>query len=130
MGKVLFQAAFPNPKATAYMVMDADGSNVALLTGRLFYDQAEVRDATTADGGRYAYAEQERGPNQGGLTQIWVYDPQYDSRTTWTRFGAGTAWWPAWSPGGDRVAFTANEAGQRRDLRDEQGPVVPRTADR
>ncbi|MFN8468683.1 MAG: hypothetical protein U0X20_24205 [Caldilineaceae bacterium] len=110
VGKILFQAAFPNPKATAFMVMDPDGANPSVLGGRSFYDQAELRDATTA-AGAYAYAEQENGPNQGGLTQIWVYDKASNSRRPWTKFGAGTAWWPAWSPGGNRIAFTSNEPG-------------------
>ncbi len=74
------------------MLMDSDGANVAVLTGCIFYEQAEVRDATTLSGDRYTYAEQAGGPNQGGLTQIWVYDRTYESRQPWTKFGAGTAW--------------------------------------
>ncbi len=108
-GKILFLSDL---LGTAAYAINPDGTGLALLTSRQFYDRAKARDAYSADRRFYAFARNENAVSQGGLIQIYYRDAFYTSTLhQMTYFGAGTAWLPAWSPVDERVALVSNESG-------------------
>jgi Tol biopolymer transport system component len=89
---------------TEVFVMDPDGGNVAWLTQRYPYDQA--RQQLALRGARRVVVQ----PDNRGVPQLYLVDPRYDLVQPITRL-TGSAYHPAWMPGGDVIAFVSTEAG-------------------
>jgi hypothetical protein len=113
-GKIVFLTNFRgNPRAPNAMVMNPDGTDVALLTTNLFYNQAAARDNFSADGRYRVYSLREGGgtANNAGLTQLFYDDAFYNSTGhQLTYFGTGVAWSPAWSPTSETIALVSSES--------------------
>jgi len=111
VGKILFLSDLRtgNPNRPDAYVMNPDGTGVARLTSRDFYDRAKQRDAYSVDKHFFAYSKRE----QGGKQRIQVFydnvDDGYAKQLTY--FGSGVAWDAVWSPVEDLVAFVSNESG-------------------
>ena len=111
IGKILFKSyARGNERRIDYLVMNPDGTDVAILTSNFFYVQAEAQDAISPDQQKEVMALREQVIDQRGKFQIFVDNAEYDTLKPITFFGAGTAWAPVWSPTGERVAFVSNES--------------------
>ena len=112
-------------------VMNPDGSGVALLTSRLFYNRALLRDAYSADQRFFVFARREEQFGTRGKFQIYYDDAFYDSSTQATFFGAGTAWDPVWSPDGNSIALVSNESSNDEIwvVRKDEWPAVQLTKD-
>jgi hypothetical protein len=113
LGKIVFLSFYRNiPWAPDPMVINPDGSDPGLLTSRVFYDRAILRDAYSATKQYRAYALPEGGgeAHNAGLIQIFYDDLVYGSRHQLTYFGVGTAWAPAFSPTQDVVALVSSES--------------------
>ncbi len=91
-------------------VMDADGSNVTLLSGRAVYDTALARDSFSADQRFRAYVEDFLRFDGRRVPGIYFQDYYYDATEQLTRFGAGIAWMPAWSPTREQIALVSNDS--------------------
>lgn len=90
-------------------VMDADGSNVTLLSDRAVYDTALARDSFSADQRFRAYVEDFLRFDGQRVPGIYYQDSYYSATEQLTRFGKGIAWMPAWSPTREQIAFVSNE---------------------
>jgi Tol biopolymer transport system component len=114
-GKILFLTAYRgNPRQPNAMMMNPDGTEIALLTTNFFYSQAAARDELSADKRYRVYSLHEAGgeAHNAGLVQIFYDDYFYNStQHQLTYFGAGVAWAPTWSPTDERVAFVSSESG-------------------
>jgi len=88
------------------LVMDPDGSNVALLTNRWVYEATAEREALSPDGHYLVY--QERGRH--GL-DLFLHDLRYGIATQLTYVGTGAAYDPAWSPDNYHIVFASNQEG-------------------
>ena len=106
VGKLLFLADNDGRRGAEAYLMNPDGSDVALLTSLEFYNRAQAREAYSADR-RYHTFVQSSG---SGQKQIVYRDTLYGSEQSLTRFGAGNAWDPRWSPTADMIVFVANES--------------------
>ena len=97
---------------TRVYIINPDGSGLGQLTADWPYVRAEARDAFSADKRQRALALRD------GTGRIQIFDVEMSpagvptgSPAQTTRFGAGIAWAPAWSPTDDRIAFVSNESG-------------------
>lgn len=96
---------------TRSYVMKSDGTEIGLLTQKYPYARAVARDAYSADRQFRAFALKQQEFGKKGRIQI-LYDwYTYGTVHITTKFGAGTAWQPSWSPVDDRIAFISNESG-------------------
>ncbi len=114
VGKILFLSPYlarNRNQPNAFMV-NPDGTGLALLKTREFYDRAKAHDAYSADKRFYAYAQREPLGGLSGLIQIYWNDGEYGSQGhQLTYFGIGTAWAPAFSPvDAETVALVSNES--------------------
>lgn len=103
-GKILFRSN--RDGFDAVYVMNPDGTNIGMLTADWPYELALEQEARSNDG-RYLALVQ----NDTNGTQIHVLDAPFNLRKQVTFFGNGTSWDPALDPGGFRIAFNSNEAG-------------------
>ena len=111
VGKILFLSDELSgaPGRPDVFMMNPDGSGLAKLTGREFYDRAKARDAMAPDRRYQAFAEQEQGGSK--RIQIFYNDTEFGTVKQLTYYGVGVAWDPAWSPVEDLAAFVATESG-------------------
>ncbi|MEZ4866302.1 MAG: hypothetical protein R3C14_33605 [Caldilineaceae bacterium] len=106
-GKLLFYSDRNGGKDL--MVMDPDGSNVALWTGGApgwIYAQA-TRFEAVAPGGRYQVVV---SSEQISNLQLWALDLVAGTRQQLTYFKA-IAYDPVWSPAGNPIAFVSADPG-------------------
>ena len=112
VGKILFLSDYlgttRQPKA---FMINPDGTGLALLSSRAFYDRAKERDAYSADKRYYAYSLSEPLGDREANVQIYYDDYFYNSTGhQLTYFGFGKAWSPTWSPADDSVvALVSND---------------------
>ena len=107
VGKILFLGDIDNRGGPEVYMMAPDGSGVARLSSREFYDRATARDAYSSDRRFYAFVRRENTEPQE--RQIFASDAFYSSERQLTHFGGGTTTWdPAWSPTAEVVAFVSN----------------------
>ena len=107
LGKILFISNMRG-KIEAFAV-NPDGTGAALLTSKLPYDYAAMRDTYSANNSMRAFSEREIDGNY--LVQVFMLDLTYSAKLQLTKFGSGTAWSPAWSPTDDVVALVSSESG-------------------
>lgn len=89
------------------MVMDPDGSNVALWTGdHWLYEQAKQKEDRSPDRQFRVVVSD----NQSVLLQLWLINQQNGERIRLTDFQAIT-YDPVWSPRGNQIAFVSAEPG-------------------
>ncbi len=110
VGKILFLADVNGDKKPEAYMMNPDGSEVARMTSLEFYNRANERETYSADQRFRAFSRKDREDGTKGLNQIFYNDYFYSSMTQLTKFGAGTAWDPAWSPTSETVAFVSSES--------------------
>lgn len=106
-GKILFYS--DRNGREDLMVMDADGSNVALWTGgapKWIYERATEWEDYAPGGGRRVVVSSEQISN----LQLWTLDLATGQRQQLTNFSA-VAYDPVWSPVGNPIAFVSPEAG-------------------
>jgi hypothetical protein len=111
IGKILFLSDRDGGRRPNAYIMNADGSGLARLSSRYFYDRAQEREAYSSDGRYRAFALREEDFGKGGRIQIFYEDGFYGSVRQTTFFGAGVAWSPVWSPNTDHIAFVSSESG-------------------
>lgn len=110
VGKIVFlsNVLSGNRQRPDAFVMNPDGTGLAKLTSREFYDRAKAREVYSPDRRYRAFAETEQGGSK--RTQIFYNDAEYGTVKQLTFYGAGVAWDPAWSPVEDLAAFVATES--------------------
>ena len=91
-------------------VIDPDGSNLAVLTGRTFYDEAIARDSYSADQRFRAFIKDALRFDGKRIPTLHFYDYLYNAEDQITHFGAGFAWDPVWSPTREQIAFVSNDS--------------------
>ncbi len=87
------------------MVMDPDGSNVAVLTNPWVYAAARAWDALSPDRRSQLVVQEDRGTPQVFILSL------FDSTMRQLTFGDRLSYDPVWSPRGDWVAFVSQEPG-------------------
>lgn len=113
MGKILFKSNYlaRQPRQPSILMINPDGTGLAVLSSTEFYDRAKERDAYSADKRLYAYALKEPLGGNSARVQVYYDDAEYGSTGhQLTYFGAGTAWAPAWSPTRDSVVLVSSES--------------------
>ncbi len=91
------------------MIMNPDGSNVALWTGGApdwIYAKAMEAESYTRDGSRRVIVTSEQIKN----SQVWSLDLATGQRKQLTHFNE-ISYDPVWSPKGDPIAFVSAESG-------------------
>ena len=91
-------------------VIDPDGSNLAVLTGRAIYDAAIARDRFSADQRFRVFVKDALRFDHQQVPALYFYDYLYNAEEQITHFGLGLAWDPVWSPTHDQIAFVSNDS--------------------
>ena len=108
--KIIFKRGWrSNP---SFWVMDADGSDLGLLTDRSVYDAVVAHDAVSPDG-RFGLFNG-TDPHYPDALQILRSDlsQPLSSPLALTALRSGYAFGPTWSPDGAKIAYTSNESGK------------------
>lgn len=108
-GKVLFWSDRTGSDQGALMLMNPDGSNVAVWTGGSggwIYEQAKQNQDTSPDGRYRVIVSSEQVRN----SQLWIVDLSTGARRQLTAFNA-IAYDPVWSPVDNRILFVSPEPG-------------------
>jgi hypothetical protein len=114
VGKIAFLSnrsggSEPLKKPLVY-VIDPDGSNLAVLTDRTFYDEVVARDPYSADQRFRTFVKDAIRFDDKRVPAIYFYDYLYHAEEQLTHFGAGMAWDPVWSPTSEQIAFVSNDS--------------------
>lgn len=114
IGKIAFvsdRTGSANNASSRYVfAMDADGSNIFLLSDPTVYEAAIARDRFTADQTILAFSDKVQQETSQGAG-IFIYDYLSQAAEQITRFEVGSATNPVWSPVQDRFAFVADNSG-------------------
>ena len=113
--KIIFLTDYRgDPRRPNSMIMNPDGSDVALMTNNTFYWRSAAQDYYSADKRYRVYNQREWGgeAHNAGRIQLFYDDYFYNSLGhQLTYFGAGVSWQPAWSPTSETIAFVSSESG-------------------
>lgn len=100
-----------NPTA---WIIDPDGSNLAQLSDRTYYDIAAARDTISPDGIYQLY----NALDKNGILQIWR--KKIDSANTLpeqiTFHTRGISFSPVWSPDGMKILYTSTKDGREQEI--------------
>jgi TolB protein len=90
-------------------IIDPDGSNLAVLTDRTFYDLAIERDSYSADQRFRVFVKDTLRFDGAYIPALYFYDYLYNAEHQITHFGSGLAWDPVWSPTREQIVFVSND---------------------
>ncbi len=102
-----------NPTA---WIMDPDGSHLAQLTDRIYYDIAAARDMISPDGTWLLYNAPDTSARQ--IVQIWRVNLKSSATPPEqvTFHNSGLAFAPAWSPDGTKILYTSTKGGREQEI--------------
>lgn len=116
VGKIIFLSDQAGSKEATGLkpmvyVMNPDGSDIRVLSGRAAYDSALARDSFSADLRFRSFVGE--ALFAGGQTRpaIFVDDLSQKITRQLTYFQKSVAYDPAWSPAGNRIVFVTTESG-------------------
>lgn len=114
IGKIAFlsnRSGGPEPlnKPLVYIV-DPDGGNLAVLTGRAIYDAAIARDSFSKNQRFRVFVKNALNSENKWAPALYFYDYFYKVEAQITHFGRGAAWDPVWSPTREQIAFVSNDS--------------------
>ena len=121
MGKIAFKSDRTG-KEEIYVV-NADGSDLALLTNPWPYNLAKLSDGFSADGRFRVFTKDmiryqnidliystEILVKRDDVPALYWYDSLYKTEEQLTHFGAGIAYQGVWSPTSEQIAFVSNDS--------------------
>jgi hypothetical protein len=111
VGKIAFLSDRAEKGQPLAYVMDAGGSNVALLTDQAIYEALVARDRFAAHQEFLAFAREVKHEDGQQRPAIFYYDYLANRAEQVTGFHASRAYQPAWSPTQERIAFVSNDSG-------------------
>jgi hypothetical protein len=111
VGKIAFLSDRAQEGQPLAYVMDADGSNVALLTDQTIYEALVVRDQFAAHQEFLAFARDVKHEDDQQRPAIFYYDYLANGAEQVTEFHSSKAYQPAWSPTQERIAFVSDDSG-------------------
>lgn len=114
VGKIAFlsnRSGGPQPlsKPLIYLI-DPDGNNLAVMTGRAIYEAAIARESFSSDQRFRVFVKDALRFDNKMVPALYFYDYLYDAEEQITHFGAGAAWDPVWSPTREQIAFVSNDS--------------------
>jgi hypothetical protein len=113
-GKIVFlsnRSGGPEPLGSPLIYMiDPDGGNLAVLTGREFYRAAIAHDNLSTDQRFRVFVKDALRFDNKQVPALYFYDYYYNVEEQITHFGTGASWDPVWSPTREQIAFVSNDS--------------------